>query len=415
MNKQTRPNRSVHVVLAVAVVLVLTALLGVRITAHDGIVGAVEPAPPVPPAPEVSPAIPAPPAAIAPPAPAAPGGTTEAPAVPAPEAPSVPPDPVAPVADVPAPPAPPVPELEAPCWGCPGNRNWSVRFRTDLDLLAPLGDGPSNAGMWFSLFTKQIGPRIDEWSAARERMIAYGGMEKVLPPDDPLLLEAEPWCDQATMRFYPDFFPMEGYETRVPNLILPLTLAKSWVARGNAAGDPADALVDYRRAIRIGRLLRQEDAVIITDLVGLACIRYGAEGIFELAVEQGDTELALVASLVLGEYAPQRLMTSDRVTGTDISPYATVSPSGEVALNLPDERFDLILDRAKNDLDRRFRGEAIVVLNFVVHYGTAEQKKRTRELLNDLASSSDPVDAQTAVWAREAPPDTGWLAPPPVK
>ena len=31
--------------------------------------------------------------------------------------------------------------------------------------------------------------------------------------DDPLLREAEPWCDQATMRFYPQFLPLEGYRT----------------------------------------------------------------------------------------------------------------------------------------------------------------------------------------------------------
>jgi hypothetical protein len=290
-----------------------------------------------------------------------------------------------------------------------------VDFRTDLDLLAPIGDGPANAASWFVGFTKEIGPRVGEWTEARQRMISYGGLDKVLPPDDPLLLEAEPWCDQAEMLFYPGYFPMEGYATRVPNLLLPLTLAKSWVARGNAAEDPVEALEDYRRAIRLGRLLRQEDAVVINDLVGLQCIRYGAEGIFELAVGRGDSELALVASLVLGEYGSQRLMTSDRITSTDITPYASVSSTGEVELRLPDHRLDLILDRAVNDPNRRFRAEATVVLNFVAHMGSQEQRKRTLELLNELAASPDPFASRNAVWARDTAPDTRWLEPPPVK
>jgi hypothetical protein len=81
------------------------------------------------------------------------------------------------------------------------------------------------------------------------------------------------------MRFYPDCFPLEGTDTQLPNLLVPLTFAKPWVARGLALEDPARAKEDFRRAIRLGRLLRQEDATIIADLVGLACIRHGAQAL----------------------------------------------------------------------------------------------------------------------------------------
>ena len=98
----------------------------------------------------------------------------------------------------------------------------------------------------------------------------------ILQVHDELLLEAEPWVDLAVMHFYPDVFPMEGAETRITNLLFMLTMARSWTARGVDADDPDQGLEDCRRAIRLGRLLRQEDVVIINDLVGLACIHIGA-------------------------------------------------------------------------------------------------------------------------------------------
>ena len=181
-----------------------------------------------------------------------------------------------------------VADLEVPCWTCPANKGWSLRFQTDLDLLAPLGMGTANAAEWFALFEKKVGPRAADATAAMERRIE--GPEwvgKVLPPDDPLLLEAEPWCDQATMTFYPGIFELNGYATRITNLLLPLNMVRSWVARGLAAETTEAAMADFRRAIRLGRLLRQEDVVVISDLVGLACIHIATRGIYERALADG--------------------------------------------------------------------------------------------------------------------------------
>ena len=78
-----------------------------------------------------------------------------------------------------------------------------LRFQVDLDLLAPLGDGPANAAIWFRDFAKQDGCR-NEWGSNNRAIRPVGGVdESVFLPDDPILLEAEPWVDQATMRFYP--------------------------------------------------------------------------------------------------------------------------------------------------------------------------------------------------------------------
>ncbi|MEX1308981.1 MAG: hypothetical protein AB1Z65_01040, partial [Candidatus Sulfomarinibacteraceae bacterium] len=53
----------------------------------------------------------------------------------------------------------PASDLEVPCWSCPSAKQWPIRFQTDLDLIAPLGDGPGNAAEFFALFEKERGPR----------------------------------------------------------------------------------------------------------------------------------------------------------------------------------------------------------------------------------------------------------------
>jgi hypothetical protein len=327
-------------------------------------------------------------------------------------------------ASVPEPAAPPDSGIPVPCWYCPESRSWPVRFRTDLDLLAPLGDGEENAGVWFKDFAKPDGPRFDEAAAAMERRYLHtGGVgsggrtvvqsgDKVLPADDPLLLEAEPWCDRATMKFYPEFFTPNGYQTQVPNLLLPLTLARSWVARGDDAADGEEAMEDYRRAVRLGRLLRQEDATIISDLVGLYCIRLGADGIYRRALAEGDKDLALVASVVLGEIAPQRLMTSVVTTETDLAGHVSRSFFGGARIEAPDSKVDALIRRARSASDRRFRLEAIVTLSFIHHMGTSEQHSKTAELFEELAGSPDDSISTTARWALETEPNPeqiGWF------
>lgn len=319
-------------------------------------------------------------------------------------------------ASVPEPSAPPDGGISVPCWYCPDSFSWPIAFRTDLDLLAPLGDGEENAGVWLKDFAKPDGPRFDEAAAAMERRYRHdlrpGGLGEVLPPDDPLLLEAEPWCDRATMKFYPDFFEPNGYQTKVPNLLLPLTLARSWVARGDDAAAAGEAMQDYRRVVRLGRLLRQEDATIIADLVGLYCIRLGADGIYRRALAEGDKDLALVASVVLGEIAPQRLMTSVVVTETDLKDHLARTFFGGVRLEAPDTKVDALLRRAASAPDRRFRLEALVTLSFIHHMGTSDQRSRTAKLFEELAASPDEEIATTARWALETEPNPeqiGWF------
>jgi len=318
--------------------------------------------------------------------------------------------PRAPAASVPNPAVLQVADLEVPCWTCPSNQDWPLRFQTDLDLLAPLGNGPANAAEWFALFAKDAGPRAgDAMAALGRRVEGPEWLGKVLPPDDPLLLEAEPWCDQATMKFYPEIFELDGYSTKVANLLLPLNFVRSWVARGLTAENPEAAMADFRRAIRLGRLLRQEDVVVISDLVGLVCIHIATRGVYQRARADGDLELALLASVVLGEVAPQRLRTMEQLTSTDLLDSFDGNAEEEVALRLRPGKLDAVIEAAESSPDRRFRCEAIVGLNIVRSLGTPEERNRAFESLDELAGDADSIVAEGARWSRDQPTEAEQL------
>lgn len=301
--------------------------------------------------------------------------------------------------------------LEVPCWSCPSAKKWPVRFQTDLDLIAPLGNGAGNAAEFFALFEKHRGPRAGDAEALMSRRFDdEDDLGLIVAGDDELLVEAEPWVDQATMRFYPEIFPMEGVDTRITNLLFALTLARSWAARGVAANDPAEGLEDCRRAIRLGRLLRQEDVIIINDLVGLACIHLGTRGVYRIAQREGDPELSLLASIVLGELAPQRFMTMEKISAFDLTPYIRRDPSGTHRLDMPDSQLEAAMTVVDGLTERRFFGEVILSANVILHLGTPEQQARVRALLEDLVSGDDPIIADFAQRALDTPPTEEQLA-----
>ncbi len=310
-----------------------------------------------------------------------------------------------PAAQVPAPKALDPAALSFPCWACKEAESWPLRFRTDLDLLAPLGAGTANAGAFFGAFALQGGPRTEEGKAAMKRAVDRPGVGKILPPDDPLLLEAEPWCDQATLELYPEVFAIEGFETRITNLSLALTMARSWIARGQDAQSLDAALADFRRVVRLGRLLRQEDVVLINDLVGLACIRIGAEAIYDRARAAGKTDLALAASVVASEAAPQRLLTASRITAIEVGPYLKRSAAGGPAFDLPEGYVETIRTTALTAPDRRFRGEATLTLWVMARAAGEADRARATETIREVAAGKDPSMATLARWCLDHPAD----------
>jgi hypothetical protein len=150
-------------------------------------------------------------------------------------------------------------------------------------------------------------------------------------------------------------------------------------------------------------LLRQEDVTVIADLVGLACIREGVEGIYRLAIRNADTDRALLAAVVMSEVAPQRLLTSERVTAGNLSAFGRLNDDGSAELDLPDSVLERLIEMATTAPERRFRGEPLIGLQIVLHLGTPEQKLRVRQTLDRLREDPDLIIAQFAEWALERP------------
>jgi len=295
-------------------------------------------------------------------------------------------------ATVPSPDPVVVSELPTPfCWGCSWNREAPLEFQMDLDLLAPLGNGPDNAAVWLAGFAEG-GARYatdgkEVYSGRLDEVNVDGDAWRVLPGDDPLLLEAEAWVDQARCRFYPDVWKPAGVKTRVPDLLLTLHLSRSWIARGKLSDDPREAHRDFRRAIRLGRLLRQDDVTIIQDLVAIANIRIGAQALYELARREGDAGTMLVAALTLADKDAMRQHTARWIT-TFESAFRPGGPS--------DAELESMVELLGALSERRFRMEGLISMQAVKHVGTPDQRERAVAILDEYAAGDDELLAGTA-------------------
>jgi len=302
--------------------------------------------------------------------------------------------------NVPSPPPLMLEDLPTPrCWGCTWAKYHPSEFQLDLDYLAPLGDGPENAALWFRDFEKSASARSSENYQVR---LVETDSGRVLPGDDPLLLEAEPWVDQARCRFYPDVWEARGLDFPIPNLLFKLTLARSWLARGHERKDRTLAKEDYRRAIRLGRLLRQDDVTIIQDLVAIACIRIGAEALYEEARREGDGAMMVATALVLTDKDAMRSIAARNTTTTEFV-YRGLNrdEAGDWSLTTTDGSIDAVVELAREVPDRRYRMDALMALRIVRHQGTPAQRESVFEVLEELAASEDEITAETARLARD--------------
>ncbi len=285
-------------------------------------------------------------------------------------------------------------------------------FRVDLDLIAPLGTGRANAADYFRAFASG-GSRAAEIEAARERRVDVRG-DPVLPPDDPLLLEAEPWADQARMRFYPNVWRLNGFRNPLPNLAQMSLLARSWVARGQARGDRLLARRDFRRAIRLGRLLRQDDISTLQDIAGLMLIRLGLNALYDDAKATSDATQAALLALAIHDHEALRMESSrrrDLLRSTELvhdGPFSFFTgPSGELA----DQQVEQIRSLTGAAMDRRFRIDAIRALCIIRNTGTSRQERAASATIAALRSDGDPFVAEMARWAANAPLVRGVVRP----
>lgn len=323
--------------------------------------------------------------------------------------------PVAPEATVPAPKPIVLADLPVPyCWSCPSPEPEPLLPHIDLDLLAPLGDGAANAGIWLRDFAKADGSRRDDdWYSRRVEMTFADKARKVLPGDDPLLLEAEPWVDQATVRFYPDFWTIDGPDTTIPNLLLPLTLSRGWWARGTAtwsapgAGDAEyeRARDDFRRAMRLGRLLLQDESVLIQKLVAIACLRAGADGLYRLSRATGDAPTMVAAGILLNDLNGMRLKIAERLTSAMLHDRVH-----DGVLHITADEVDKLAAMSAGDPEPPLRAEAVFALYTVMHTAADEPlRERARDAIAKAESDRFHAVAAIARWAQSAPYDEAFV------
>jgi hypothetical protein len=106
--------------------------------------------------------------------------------------------------------------------------------------------------------------------------------------------------------------------------------------------------------------------------------------------------------VVLGEVAPQRMMTAKRISTVDLAPYIRRDDDDRYRLELPDVQVDALVDLADETTERRFYGEVIMTASAILNLGTPEQQTRVRAVLDELASRDDPIVADFARWALSA-------------
>jgi hypothetical protein len=150
-------------------------------------------------------------------------------------------------------------------------------------------------------------------------------------------------------------------------------------------------------------LLRQDDLTIIQDMVAIACIRIGAEAMYELAREQGDTATMLVTSMVLADKDAMRLQTAGRITTFERA-FAMDDPDvPEPSLRLTDAELEAIVELTSGLADRRFRMEGLLALQFVKRLGSSTQQGIADAALERLTGDADELVAGLAQRFRESP------------
>jgi hypothetical protein len=186
-----------------------------------------------------------------------------------------------------------------------------------------------------------------------------------------------------------------------------LTLSRSWIARGRG---PEGSVDDFRRVVRLGRLLLQDDVTLIQVLVGLAHLRLGAAELYQHAQRSGDAETMLVASRAIGDADAIRLLYNRRMTllneaygGLDQGLFGT-------RLVLPEHRLGKIIEAAKTDPQRPLRWEAMYLLHIASHLASRQQRAVAARQLSGLAQDGDPFVAEMARWLVDQPLDQQVLA-----
>jgi len=283
---------------------------------------------------------------------------------------------------------------------------------TLLDDIAPLGDGRENVAPWFADFSGQSGARASEYVAAQERARAWvREMDERGTPvphrerpafrfDDPLVREAEGRLESGVLRFYEDVYEIDAWKTPLPNLLMAIQLGKLWIARADREPDFPVALEDYRRAIRIGRLLRREDVILITGWTGLQVVQDGLEALSRRQRAVGDTAGADRTGVALAALMAERL---EMVRVFDVLNIQddVLRRWWQLKVRVPGWKVDEVRDLARAHPSRAVRIEAQMALAILSNFADDDAREAASRTLDELVEDADPLVAKFAASHRE--------------
>ena len=277
----------------------------------------------------------------------------------------------------------------------------SLRFGSELDSLAPLGKTPGNVVDWFIEFSPK-GKRFSEWREAEQRLAGAPNGIRVLPMDDPLLREAESSMDRTTCRFFPDADAVTHADDRKPNIEMIKVIGQSMVDRGSRRNNVGE----LRVALRLARLLRQDDFSVEQDRVSLN-LAYAAASMIDATLQMNNMYgwdythdwQAHTMATALTEQA--RLM----IRATE----ARLKELNSPADGMRDETFTYIINTALKSQDRRFRVAAVDALVRIRSSADAKRQPLASVTLLRLRSDADPL---LSAYARLVSPGDGAHHPP---
>ena len=278
---------------------------------------------------------------------------------------------------------------------------WRAKQLDDylFDAIAPLGDGPANAAEWWRDFSELDGKRAKELDALRLREVrreVAGSSRLYFAWDDPFVQEARATADQARLSFFPGVWPHPDFwrKSEFPGLIM-ITTSTSWMVHGLESPDPRVAREDFRRMIRLGRLMLQDDASVLQHGIGMRILRDGLEALYDRARRDGDRPEQMLVALAILDRVQVAEWERGRFGQIELPGHVDLSdPSAR--LSISEDVMDTIEAAYSHSTARRWKLDALRALQVAMARGDAASASRAATLLRSAAESGDPMVASVA-------------------
>lgn len=297
-----------------------------------------------------------------------------------------------------------------------GWREGGRPMEAELISSTVLGSEAGDLGAWLRSFVFEHRSRFPELGIEiREASVPYIGRVEPLPPEHPLLAEAAREVERGSCRLSRgQLGPMEG--TRLHLLLR--TLVRSWGERARAAledGDLVAAGADLLRARRLLRLAAADPSINgASSSATSRALTGAAEPLLRLearlALASGDSEA------FLSSYRAWRVSRVMRLQSRQLHQVLAVrwdlrhgSPV-EAFIKRPrvsEARLDWIIALTAADFEHGQRHAAARSLWLLAHEGSASQRERCTERLQELTEDSDETLAERVrTWVGRSPTDS---------